>query len=102
MMKFNESAPVAHYYLGRGLAALGRNEEAIHALEQSAHADSGEVASRSYYELTRLYRKMQRVDDAQKSLAEYKRLKESADKKSALQVEGWRKFNANNPQPKAN
>lgn len=103
MIKFYERAPVAQYYLGRGLAALGRDEEAIQALEQSAHADNaGEVASRSYYELSRLYRRMQRTDDSRKSLAEYTRLKESSDKASAQQVEDWRKLNVSRTPPKAN
>src|SRR5271170_2360594 len=54
VVKFYQDAPVAMYYLGRGLAILGRNQEAIKYLEGAVKAEpSGEIAKRSYYELSR-------------------------------------------------
>ena len=93
MLKSYTNAPVAEYYLGRGLAAQGKNEEALKWLEKSVKDDSsGEVAKRSYYELARLYRKMQQPAEAAKALAEYTRLREAADKQSAQQIQDWRKL----------
>lgn len=95
MLTSYTNAPVAEYYLGRGLAAQGKNEEALKWLEKSVKDDpSGEVAKRSYYELARLYRKMQQPAEAAKALAEYNRLREAADKQNAKQLQDWRKLTA--------
>lgn len=95
MMQTYSGSPVAEYYLGRGLAETGKTDAAAGWLEKSAAADgSGEVAKRSYYELARLYRKMQRQEDAAKSLAAYNRLREAGEKQSAAEVQDWRKLNA--------
>lgn len=93
MLKSYANAPVAEYYLGRGLAAQGKTEEARTWLEKSVKDNSsGEVAKRSYYELIRLYRKMQLPAEANRALAEYTKLRELADKQSAKQVQDWRKL----------
>ena len=95
MLRAYSGTPVAGYYLGRGLADQGKSDEAAQWLEKSAVADgSGEVAKRSYYELARLYRKMQRPKQAETALAAYNRLRESGEKQSAQQVQDWRKLNA--------
>ena len=94
MLRSYNNAPVAEYYLGRGLAALNKDEEALKWLQKSVQDDpSGEVAKRSYYELARLYRKMQRPAESEKALAEYTRLREASDKQSAQQIQDWRKIN---------
>jgi len=88
-----QGAPVADYYLGRGLAATGKEVEAAARLERSVTADpESEVAKRSYYELARIYRKMQRPADAERALREYNRLREAQDKKNAEKVQDWRKL----------
>lgn len=95
MLTSYTNAPVAEYYLGRGLAALNQNDEALRWLQKSAQdAPESEVAKRSYYELARLYRKLKRAADSDKAMAEYTRLREAADKQSAKQIQDWRKFNA--------
>ena len=93
MLKTFRDVPVAEFYLGRGLAALDRDAEALPWLEKSAtDPNSGEVARRSYYELARIYRKLQRPTEAQHALAEYNRLRLEDDKRSGKQIEDWRKL----------
>ena len=93
MLKIFEHSPVAEYYVGRGLALEGKDAEAVVWLERSSLADpSGEVGKRSYYELARVYRRLQRTADAQKALAEYNRLREAQEKQNAARVEDWRKL----------
>lgn len=95
MLERYHGAPVAEYYLGRGLAGEGKDADAAARLERSAQADpESEIAKRSYYELARLYRKMQRPADAEKALREYNRLRESQEKASAAKVQDWRKLSA--------
>ena len=89
-------APVADYYLGRGLAGEGKDADAAAHLERSAEAaPDSEIAKRSFYELARVYRKMQRTADAEKALAQYNRLRETQDKKNAQKVQDWRKLSEN-------
>ena len=98
MLKRYRDVPVAEFYLGRGLAALGRDAEALPYLEKSAASPAGgEVSRRSFYELARLYRKLQRSEDAQRALAEYNRLRVADDAKAGKQVEDWRKLSAAPP-----
>jgi len=94
MLKIYRSSPNAEYYLGRGLAESGQDTEAAEILENSAHEDAdGEVGKRAYYELARIYRKMHKTEDVQRTLAAYKRLRERDDKKKAGTLEDWRKLN---------
>jgi Flp pilus assembly protein TadD len=93
-VKFYAEAPAVKYYLGRGLAQLGRNDEAIRYLEETVKAQpTGEIAKRAYYELSRIYRRTQQPAQAQRALAQYVKLKEEMDKQSAAQVEDWKKVN---------
>ena len=98
MLESYRDVPVAEFYLGRGLAALGRDTDALPWLERSAATPGGgEVAKRSFYELARLYRKLQRPADAERALAEYNRLRTAEDQQKSRQVEDWRKLNAAPP-----
>jgi tetratricopeptide (TPR) repeat protein len=93
MIKAYPGSPVAEYYLGRGLAADGRDAEAVVWLEKSAHGDpDGEVGKRSYYELGRVYRRLQRPDEAQKAVAEYNRRRQVKEQADAKQVQDWQKL----------
>jgi len=93
MIETYPGSPVAEYYLGRGLAELGKESEAVTWLERSASGDtSGEVGMRSYYELGRIYRKLQRPADAQKAIAEYNRRRTAKEQSDAKQVEDWKKL----------
>lgn len=95
VVQFYADVPVAKYYLGRGLAQLGRNEEAITTLKDAAKDESsGEVAKRSYYELSHLYRAMKRPTESQDALSHYLKLKSELDEQSARQVKDFQKLNA--------
>ena len=98
MLQSYTGAPVAEYYLGRGLAAQGESAEAATWLEKAAqHGNGGEITKRSYFELARLYRKSGDTARSQAALAEYNRIREAADRASAKQVEDWRKLGAKEP-----
>lgn len=96
-----QGSPVAEYYLGRGLAAEGKNGEAAEWLKRSAAADAnGEIGKRSNYELARLYRKMGRPDDAAEAQAQYERIRALTDKEYNERREGvgdWRKLQTQAP-----
>jgi len=94
-LKSLRTVPVAEYYLGRGLADAGNEVEAVEWLERSARNDaSGEVGKRSFYELARAYRKLQRPADAAHALAEYTRRRDQQAQTNAQQLQDWRKLDA--------
>ena len=93
MMHVYRSSPTAEYYLGRGLAEGGQEAEAAEMLEKSAQADpNGEVGKRSYYELARIYRKMHKTGDAERTLAAYNRMRERDETQKAAPPADWRKL----------
>lgn len=93
MVKSYPGSPVAEYYLGRGLASLGRDQEAADWLGRSAAADKdGEIGKRSLYELVRVNRKLHRPDAAAAALADYNRIREAQEKASTQQVQDWKKL----------
>jgi tetratricopeptide (TPR) repeat protein len=103
MIKVYPGSPVAEYYLGRGLAADGKDSEAVTWLEKSAHGDpEGEVGERSYYELSRVYRRLQRPAEAQKAVAEYNTRRQAKEQSAAKQVEDWQKLAGPAPNVPAN
>lgn len=64
------------FYLGFGLAELGRNTEAAHWLEQSlASQPSPFIESSAYFQLARVYRRLGRNEEAEHALARLKQLK---------------------------
>ena len=68
------------YYLGRGTAQLGRRDDAVRHYENAIKGDpNGDVAQQSYYQLSRLYRQMKRLDDSKLALVNFSRLKKQAD-----------------------
>lgn len=93
VVKLYESPTVADYYLGRGLAAQGKNAEAVSELQRASTVD-GEVQRRAWYELAQTYRKMGEAEKAHAALAKYQELRQAADRQSAQQAEDWRKLNA--------
>ncbi|WP_263412754.1 tetratricopeptide repeat protein [Terriglobus aquaticus] len=93
MIKTFPDSPVAEYFLGRGLAASGRYEEAVDWLKRSAAADKdGEIGKRSWYELARVYTRLHRTGDAETAQREYSRLRDQQEKKSAQETQEWRKL----------
>ncbi len=92
MVAVYPGSPVAEYYLGRGLALTGRDEESATWFEQSAAADpEGEIGKRSFYELSRVDRKLHRTAEAEKALAGYNRIRLAQEGRSAHQVQDWKK-----------
>ena len=103
MTEVYPGSPVAEYYLGRGLAADGKDSEAVAWLEKSAQADAdGEVGERSYYELSRVYRRLQQPGEAQRAVAEYNRRRLAKEQSAAKQVEDWQKLAGPAPNVPAN
>jgi Flp pilus assembly protein TadD len=70
------NAPAAYFYLGLGEFDAGRASEALAALEKakSMHPDP-ELEPRIEYELSRVYHKLGREEDASRAVREYTRLK---------------------------
>jgi Flp pilus assembly protein TadD len=93
VVKIYGKPTVADYYLGRGLAAQSKNDEAVNEL-QRASAIEGEVQRRSLYELAQTYRKMGDSVKAHATLTQYQQLRQAADRQNAQQAEDWRKLNA--------
>lgn len=77
-------APTA-YYLGLGLAELGQNQEAAQWLEVSLkNSPSAFVQQGAWYQLARVYPKLNRRADAQHALAELKTLLQKAEAQKEL------------------
>lgn len=67
----------SYFYLGLGLAKVGKNEEAAEWLERALRNEPSDFIKQSgYYELARVYQKLNRRQDSQHALDELKRLKE--------------------------
>lgn len=83
---YRDSTPV-FFYLGIGMEQLGRNKEAAEYLERVVHSDgSPDLVRRSYYELSRLYRKLQRSTDAEHALQQFVKLKAEAEKERSARI----------------
>lgn len=95
VVKIYGKPTVADYYLGRGLAAEGKFDQAAAELWR-ATSIPGEVQQRAWYELGQIYRKMGRPTDAHAALLKFQQLRQSADKQKAQEIEDWRKLNAAN------
>jgi tetratricopeptide (TPR) repeat protein len=75
----------AHYYLGVGLANLNQDEEAAHEFELAVAADpANNRALSAYYKLSQLYRKLNRLQEAQATLKKFQQRKaEVQDRKDS-------------------
>jgi tetratricopeptide (TPR) repeat protein len=77
-----DAAPT-DFYLGLGLSETGVNAEAAQWLEHCLASQPSEfIAQSAYYQLARVYKKLNRSADAQKALAELTRLKAGAAQKN--------------------
>jgi tetratricopeptide (TPR) repeat protein len=75
------AAAPTDFYLGLGLAELNQNEEAAHWLEQSlANQPSPFIEQSAYYQMSRVYQKLNRKADAQRALVRLQALKAEAAK----------------------
>jgi tetratricopeptide (TPR) repeat protein len=68
--------PATYFYLGLGEFDAGKPKEALVALQkaQAMHPEP-ELAPRVEYELSRVYRKLGRIEESNKAIHEYTRLK---------------------------
>jgi Tfp pilus assembly protein PilF len=70
-----------YFYLGWGLAELAQNEEAAHWLELALqNTPSPFIEQSTYYQLLRVYQKLNRKADAEHALDQLKQLKAKAAK----------------------
>jgi tetratricopeptide (TPR) repeat protein len=71
------------YYLGRAEMELGNNAEAAEALGRAiASPDTDpEIVQQAWYQLGVVYRRLHRIDDAQKAFATFQKLKDDAAKR---------------------
>jgi cytochrome c-type biogenesis protein CcmH/NrfG len=84
--------PQAYFYLGRGLADVGREAEAVTALEKYLSLQpNGDLREQAYYTVSRLYRKLQKPEQAQKALDEFQRLKQAREAEEKQQIDAFRK-----------
>jgi tetratricopeptide (TPR) repeat protein len=98
VVKIYDAPTVADYYLGRGLAAEGKNDQAVVSLQRATQV-TGEVQRQAWYELGQLYRKMGKSADARSALEKYQQLRQTADRENAKQVEDWRQLNVSTSKP---
>ncbi len=84
---YQHSAP-ADFYLGLGLVKLGRDQEAIPYLEKVSQDErTGEMPRRAAYELARAYRRVGRLEDSGRALAQFQKLKDADEQQEARQNE---------------
>jgi tetratricopeptide (TPR) repeat protein len=92
VLKTEPNNPQAYFYLGRGLAEIDRGADAITALGKylSLQPD-GDLREQAYYTISRLYRKQQKPEEAQKALSEFQRLKQQREAEEKQQIDAFRK-----------
>jgi tetratricopeptide (TPR) repeat protein len=72
----------AHYYLGKGYAALGKNETAIeHFRLATSPSGSEELRMMSCYQLAILWRNLHRSQEAAAALASFRKMKAERDQR---------------------
>jgi Flp pilus assembly protein TadD len=75
-IRAHSSAAPSDFYLGLGLSKMGNNEEAAKWLEKSLqNSPSDFIKQSAYFELVRVYQKLNRRQDSQRALDELKKLK---------------------------
>jgi tetratricopeptide (TPR) repeat protein len=77
-LKYDPQFALCHYHLGRTLESLGREEEAIAEYHSAGTLDP--MLAEPLYSLGRIYRRHDRLADADNAFAEYKRRKASAER----------------------
>ena len=75
--------PHADYNLGRAEKLLGNDAPAVAHLERAIASDSDpEIVEQSWYQLGTLYRRLHRMEDSQKALAMFQKLKDESTEAS--------------------
>jgi cytochrome c-type biogenesis protein CcmH/NrfG len=92
VLKTEPNNPQAYFCLGRGLAETGKEDEAVTAHRRFLVLQpQGELREQAYYTMSRLYRKLQKPEEAQKALAEFQKLKLARDTAEKQQIDAFRK-----------
>jgi tetratricopeptide (TPR) repeat protein len=84
----------AHYYLGKGDAALGRQDSAIEHFRLATNPQgSEELRIMSWYQLATLYRNLHRTEEAGEALATFRKMKAARDERreNKFQEQGRRR-----------
>jgi Flp pilus assembly protein TadD len=84
----------AHYYLGKGDAALGRQDSAIEHFRLATNPQgSEELRIMSWYQLATLYRNLHRTQEAGEALATFRKMKAARDERreNKFQEQGRRR-----------
>ena len=82
----------ADYYLGRALAAGGKDDEAVLAFQRATRLN-GEMQWRAWYQLSQIYRRLGKTAEASTAALKCEQLKQAAFEASAKEAEDWRKLN---------
>jgi len=78
----------AHYYLGKGYVALGKNDLAIeHFRLATDPRGNEELRIMSWYQLAILYRNLHRSQEAAEALAAFRQMKTARDQRQASKFE---------------
>jgi tetratricopeptide (TPR) repeat protein len=78
----------AHYYLGRGDAALGKDELAIEHFRQATNPQgTEELRMMSWYQLAILYRNRHRTQEAGEAFAAFRKMKADRDQRRESKFE---------------
>jgi tetratricopeptide (TPR) repeat protein len=74
----------AHYYLGDGLMALGRDQDAVHEFDEAIAADpANDRAMSSYYKLAQVYRQLHEQEQAQSAMQNFLRMREESKQRQS-------------------
>jgi tetratricopeptide (TPR) repeat protein len=72
----------AHYYLGKGEAALGKEDQAIENFRLATNPQgTEELRIMSWYQLATLYRNLHRTQEAGEALAAFRKMKTARDQR---------------------
>ena len=82
----------ADYYLGRALAAEGKDDQAVQAFVRATQLQ-GEMQRQAWYALSQAYRRLGNTAEARAAVLKYEQLRQAADEASAKEGEDWRKLN---------
>jgi tetratricopeptide (TPR) repeat protein len=87
----------AYYYLGRAQMQLGHEDEALEALKKAVTINSNsEILEQAWYQLGIVYRHLRRMEDAQKAMAKFQKLKDQESEHRQQELE--KKLQKQNPQ----
>jgi tetratricopeptide (TPR) repeat protein len=79
-LRQNQNLPNAYYYLGRAETQLGNDLAAVDDFKRAVAAANTdpEIAQQAYYQLSQLYRRQHKTEEAQAALTNFLRLKQEA------------------------